>query len=550
MPTLMHWTIASGGRLLSTLSFFGAAGTVTGSCSMIVANGVNALVDCGLFQGNKATRALNYEPFPFEAESIDFVLLTHAHTDHSGLLPKLVKAGFSGPIYCTEPTAGLLEFMMRDSAKIQEWEAERRNRKSQRRGQDEVEPLFTMEDAEETLKRLETKSLDTWLEPKSGFHARFQNAGHILGSASVEIRYEEPKTERTMRLLLSGDLGPDKKTFHLEPGGDAGFDYVICESTYGDRERDDYTLKERRNALKRELNEGLKRGGNVVIPCFAVERTQELLHDIGVLMAHDEIPGATVFLDSPLARKVTSVFVEYAHTLDDIEIREDKLFRSPNFRIVESVDESKAINRIKGGAIIISASGMADAGRIQHHLKNNIWKRDATVLFVGYQAPGTTGAHILSGASDVRIHGKEFKIRATIRRIGNYSAHADQSELIDWILERGPVVGGLFLNHGDDDARQELKRLLGERGMDTDKIWLPHFDESFDLSAGSPQSKGRAKDESDSLRAQFDEAELNRDWYTEYASISIALSNALEEAESDTERQAILKRMKVALEHN
>ncbi len=534
---------------MSTLSFFGAAGTVTGSCSMIETNDVNALVDCGLFQGNKATRALNLEPFPFEADSIDFVLLTHAHTDHAGLLPKLVKAGFSGPVYCTEPTAALLEFMMRDSAKIQESEARRRNRRHQRRGGEEVEPLFTMEDAEETLKRLEAMSLDTWLEPYKGFHARFQNAGHILGSTSVEVRYQEPKTKRTMRLLFSGDLGPDEKSFHPEPGGDAGFDYVVCESTYGDRDRDAYTLKERREALKRELNRGLKRGGNVVIPCFAVERTQELLHDIGVLMTKGKIPGATLFLDSPLARKVTSVFVDYAHTLDDIEIPEDELFRNPNFNIIESVDESKAINRINGGAIIISASGMADAGRIQHHLKNNIWKRNATVLFVGYQAQGTTGAHILSGASDVRIHGKEFKIRASIRRIGNYSAHADQGELIDWILERGPVVGGLFLNHGDDGAREELKRLLVERGMDKDRIWLPHFDESFDLSVGTPQSKGRARDEPGSLRARFDEMELSRDWYTEYASFSIELSNALEEAESDAQRQAILKRLKETLNH-
>jgi len=533
---------------LGTLSFFGAAGTVTGSCSMLEANDVCALVDCGLFQGNKATRALNEEPFPFDAATIDFVLLTHAHTDHSGLLPKLVKAGFSGPIYCTGPTADLLDFMMCDSAKIQESDAERRNRKHQRRGRREVRPLFTMEDAEETLKRLQKISLDTWLEPKGGFHARFQNAGHILGSASVEIRYREPETERTMRLLFSGDLGPDEKTFHAEPGGDAGFDYVICESTYGDRDRDDYTLKERREALKRELNDGLKRGGNIVIPCFAVERSQELLHDIGVLLARREIPDATVFLDSPLAGKVTRVFEDYAHILEDVDIPGDELFSHPNVRIVESVDESKAINRVDGNAIIISASGMADAGRIQHHLKNNIWRDEATVLFVGYQAPGTTGSHILSDASDVRIHGRDYKIRATIRRIGNYSAHADRSELIDWILERGPVVGGLFLNHGDDDARTELKRLLAERGMDADAIWLPHFDESFDLTAGTPQSKGRAKDEPGSLRARFDEQELSRDWYTDYAAFSIALSNALEGAESDAERRGILGRLRGVLD--
>ena len=528
---------------MSTLSFFGAAGTVTGSCSLVETGEVYALVDCGLFQGNKATRALNYEPFPFEAAHIEFVLLTHAHTDHAGLLPKLVKEGFSGPIYCTEPTADLLEFMMRDSAKIQEGDAKRRNRRHQRRGREEVTPLFTMKDAEDSLERMQTISLGTWIEPSNGFHVRFQNAGHILGSASIEIHYQEATSNRTMRLLFSGDLGPDEKTFHAEPGGDSGFDYVICESTYGDRDRDDYSLKERREALRLELARGLERGGNVVIPCFAVERSQELLHDIGVLMSDGDIPGATVFLDSPLARKVTGVFVKYAHTLEDVNLSEEELFRNPNFRIVESVDESKAINNINGGGIIISASGMADAGRIQHHLKNNIWKRQATVLFVGYQAPGTTGAHILSGASDVRIHGKEFKIRAAIKSIGNYSAHADQGELIDWILERGPVVGGLFLNHGNDDAREKLKRLLVKRGLDNDSILLPHFDESFDLSAGTPQSKGRAKDLPGSLRAGFDEIELSRDWYTEYASFSIELSNALEEAENDAERRSILKRL-------
>lgn len=515
---------------------------------MLEANGVRALVDCGLFQGNKATRALNNEPFPFDPASVDLVLLTHAHTDHSGLLPKLVKNGFSGPIYSTAPTMGLLEFMMRDSANIQVWDAQRRKRRIERRGGTEnVEPLFTLDDAEETLKLLQPISIGSWLEPRPGFHVRFQNAGHILGSASVEVHYQEAETARTMRLLFSGDLGPDEKSFHAEPGGDAGFDYVVCESTYGDRERDAYTLKERRESLKKELNDGLHRGGNVIIPSFAVERSQELLHDISVLMSQGEIPGATVFLDSPLASKVTRVFAEYAHTLEDLEVPAKDLFSDSNLRIVESVEQSKGINKIDGGAIIISASGMADAGRVQHHLKNNIWKRDATVLFVGYQAPGTTGAHILSGASDVRIHGREYKIRATIRRIGNYSAHADQSELLDWILDRGPVVGGLFLNHGDDDARQELKRLLVDRGLDEDSIWLPHFDERFDLSAGSPQSKGRIKDKPESSRARFDEDELSRDWYTEYAAFSIELSNSLEEAQDDAERRAIVKRLSLAL---
>ena len=555
----------------STLSFFGAAGTVTGSCTLLDTGFARVLVDCGLFQGNKSVTRLNDEPFPFEASSVDAVLLTHAHTDHSGLLPKLVRAGFQGEIHATGPTADLLEFMLLDSARIQEREAERANRRRQRRGKATREPLFTVADAEETLRRLRPLERDVWVTPLEGLEARYLNAGHILGSASIEIRYAAdgagaPGGEaaegssdgrgdgggdrggdgnggasgpRTMRLLFSGDLGPDEKTFHAEPGGDTGFDYVVCESTYGDRERDDYTLDARRAALRKELTEALGRGGNVVIPCFAVERSQELLHDIGVLLARDEIPPATVFLDSPLASKVTEVFARHAHTLEDVELPEEALFRDPRFRIVESVDESKAIARVTGGAIIVSASGMADAGRVVHHLKNNVWRREATVLFVGYQSPGTTGAHILGGAPDVFLHGKRFRVQATVRRIGNYSAHADRSELIEWIVERAPIAGALFLNHGDDDARAALADALRERGLESE-IVLPAFDERFELAAGSPASKGREG-------ARLEPAALDGDWHAEYAELVLDLARRVEAADDDA-RRALVARMREALD--
>lgn len=528
---------------MSTLSFHGAAGTVTGSCSLLETGAARILVDCGLFQGNKTVRALNNEPFPFDAASLDCVLLTHAHTDHTGLLPKLVAAGYEGPIFATEATVDLLQFMMRDSAKIQEMDAERINRRRSRRGKPEAKPLYTMADAEKTLGMLRAVDYEAWNEPQPGVHTRYWNAGHILGSASIEMKFEDKATGNTMRLLFSGDLGPDEKVFHPEPGGEQGFDYIICESTYGDRDRDDYTLEKRRAVLRDELRMGLERGGNVVIPSFAVERSQELLHDIGTLLAQGEIPNATVFLDSPLASKVTQVFVKHAASLDDVEIPEDQLFRDPNFRITQDVEESKAINRIKSGAIIISASGMADAGRILHHLKNNIWREECTVLFVGYQAPGTLGSIIRSGKKDVRIHGKEFSVRAAIRSIGNYSAHADQGELVDWIMERAPVAGGLFLNHGDDDARPVLAGLLAARGIDPTKIHAPQMDESFDLRAGTAESKGRAG----GGRERIAVSDLKMDWHNDYAAFLIALSKRLESEPNADKRRALLAQLTTKL---
>ena len=331
------------------------------------------------------------------------------------------------------------------------------------------------------------------------------------------------------------------KAFHRPPDAPTGYDYLICESTYGARDRADYTLAERRKALREELSMALERGGNVVIPSFAVERSQELLHDIGALMLEGALPRATVFLDSPLASKVTRVFIKHAGSLDDLDVPEEKLFRHRNFRIVESVDESKAINRIDGGAIIISASGMCDAGRIKHHLRNNLWRRDATVLFVGYQAPGTLGNVIVSGTEKVRIHGREIKVGARIRQIGNYSAHADQGELISWIESRLPVAGALFLNHGEDEGRDTLRDLLIQRGMPAERIYMPELDEAYELEAGPPASKGRA-----AVRVPHEQ--MARDWDNDYAAFNIDLAARLKAAEDPAEKRALLARLRAVLE--
>ncbi|WP_223385663.1 MBL fold metallo-hydrolase RNA specificity domain-containing protein [Oricola cellulosilytica] len=529
-----------GDRIIAALSFFGAAGTVTGSCSMLELPNARFLVDCGMFQGNKTVRELNDKPFPFDPAAVDFLILTHAHIDHSGLLPKLVKHGFSGPIYATPPTADLLAFMLLDSAKIQKSNAERLNRKRQRKGEAPIEPTYTEKHAHQTLGLLTPKGYDFWFEPKPGVHARFWNAGHMLGSASVEIRCPDHEDGATMRLMFSGDLGPEEKVFHPEPNAEAGFDYIVCESTYGDRDRDDYTLETRREMLRKELVRGLSGGGNVVIPAFAVERSQELLHDIGVLLAQGDIPHTRVFLDSPLAKAVTEIFIKYAHTLDDVELDERELFRDPRFHLVQDVEESKGINQITGGAIIISASGMADAGRIQHHIKNNIWRSNATILFVGYQAPGTLGHYITSGEPVVRIHGREYAVKAEIRQLGNYSAHADQGELLEWVMERAPVAGKLFLNHGDDDAREEMARLLIDRGIDPEKIVLPQMDETFEIVARDAKSKGR-------LPERIPRNELLTDWNNDYAAFLVALTQRLHDAESDEQRRRLISKLQQAL---
>jgi len=515
-----------------TLHFHGAAGTVTGSCYRIDHPAGHFLVDCGLFQGNRSVRALNLKPTPFDPKSIDFLLLTHAHIDHVGLLPKLYAQGWRGPAWMTEPTAGLLEYLLPDSAGIQQSEAERASRKRGGRGEEPVEPLYTTSDAEEALKHRQTCAYEQWIEPGPGVRARYWNAGHIIGSASIEIEVMDGDTPG--RLMFSGDIGPDEKVFYNHPEGPAGFDYIVSESTYGGRERADYTLLERREALRTEINTALARGGNLVIPTFAVERSQELLHDIGYLIKTGQIDPTLVFLDSPLASKVTGVYRQYAKMFEDVELGADELFNDPRFRITESVDESKAINAIKGGAIIMSASGMCDAGRIKHHLRNNLIRRNATVLFVGYQAPGTLGHVILTGAREVRIHGTLVPVRASIRALGNYSAHADHSELMDWIGARLPAHGAIFLTHGEDEERHALRTALMARGLAGDQIILPQLDDYVELTAAGVAGLAQV------ATPRIDPAQVHSDWHNAFSDFTIRLSQQLQHG-SDAEKLALMQ---------
>lgn len=511
------------------LAFHGAASTVTGSCYLVEHDSGRFLVDCGMFQGTKTIRELNYRPFPFEPRGVDHLLLTHAHIDHSGLVPKLAKHGFKGRILATEPTLDLLKFMLPDSGHIQEFEVQRLNERNRRRGLPQVEPIYTRADAEACLRQGREVPYGQWIEPGPGVRARWWNAGHILGSASIEV--EVADAGRPVRILFSGDIGPDEKAFHADPEGPAGVDHLLVESTYGDRDREDTTLGQRLVRLEGEVRDALAAGGNLLIPAFAVERTQEVLDGLAQLMRDGRVPRATIYIDSPLARDVTRVFAEHG----------DRLFQGADVRFTETVAESKAINAIRGGAIVMAASGMCEAGRIRHHLKNNLWKPEATVLFVGYQAPGSLGQLILSGERRVRIEGDEIAVKARIRSIDSFSAHADQKELVAWVQERLPVRGRIFLVHGEPAAMTVFAQHLAGIGCDPTRIVMPILDQRFDLQAES------AEPAASTLRLAPAEAEAHEDWHNLHSRLLLDLAEKLGRAPDDAARRAMLERVRAAM---
>lgn len=514
-----------------TLTFNGAARTVTGSCHEFVCDGTRVLVDCGMFQGSRTLEGLNASPFSFDPRAVDAVILTHAHIDHSGLLPRLAAEGFSGPVWCTQPTADLLEYMLADSGRIHEADTARRNRRRDRAGEEPFQPLYTEADAMAAWGMCRPVALEEWFEPAPGFRARLWNAGHILGSASVEM--EAGGT----RVMCSGDVGPDNKAFHPDPEGPSGFDHVLCESTYGDRRREPVTIEARRKVLEAEIRGALDRGGNLLIPSFALERTQELLLDIVELLRAGAIPPVPVFIDSPLASHATDVFKHHASELEDLH--GSCVFEHPQLHFVDSVEESIRLNSVRG-AIILAASGMCEGGRIRHHLIHNLYRREATVLFVGYQAAGTLGRVILDGAQRVRISGQDVHVRAAIRRIDSYSAHADQAELLDWIGARAPVHGSVFLVHGEDSGLEALRQLAQGRAPDASMI-VPAIGEAWELPAGAPARRTKTGRE--------DIAEsLSHDWQNAYAAFVTGLRRDLARIEDEKAREEALAQMRKVLD--
>ncbi len=447
------------------LSFLGAAQNVTGSRFLVEADGLRVLVDCGLYQ-ERDLRGRNWDPFPIPPKTIDAVLLTHAHLDHCGLLPKLVREGFGGKIYCTAATAEIARIILLDSAHIQEEDAEFKRRRHEREGRKgpypEI-PLYTTADAEKCLPHFSPIKYDQPVRINKAAEAVFRNAGHILGSSIIRLKISQNGEERS--ILFSGDLGRRDMPIIEDPSEFQQADYVLVESTYGDRVHE--KVRDVEDRLADVINATKQAGGNIVIPSFALERSQDLLYHLNELLLADRIPHLMVFLDSPMAIRVTEVFEDHPELFDDDMAERIKkhlsLFTLPGLKMTRSAGESKAINHIKGTVIIIAGSGMCTGGRIKHHLVNNITRPESTILFVGYQAVGTLGRRIAEGVKKVRIQGQEYPVKAKITSIDGFSAHADKNELFHWLsgLRRAPKK--VFVVHGEADSANHFRDYVSEK---------------------------------------------------------------------------------------
>lgn len=466
------------------IKFLGAARTVTGSMHVLECGGHHFALDCGLFQGSKEIKERNYQDFKIDPKTLDFLVLSHAHIDHAGLIPKLCKLGFSGPIYCSYATAELARIMLPDSAYIQEAEVERKNRKLKRAGKMLLEPIYTIDDAMNCLSQFRPLSYDELLKPAAGIEMRLRDAGHILGSSIVELWLEEDG--KKVKIVYSGDLGQDDQPFIKDPTLIENADYLIMESTYGNRLHENSLNRlEELNAI---IDETMKKGGNLIIPAFAVERTQDLLYDLNELYVRGDLDkNIDVYIDSPLAISATEIFKQNLHLFDDetMDFVNNGFhpLELPSLKYSQSQEESMQLNMIKSRTIIISASGMCEAGRIKHHLKHNLWRPESTVLFVGYQAQGTLGRKILDGEKTVIIHGEQVSVKADIRRIESYSSHADQLGLVSWLKRYDDTLRKVFLVHGEENAQQTLADLLNkENNIKTDiPQWLDEYQLDTDV---------------------------------------------------------------------
>ena len=464
------------------LCFYGADQCVTGSCHCLEVNGKRILVDCGLQQGRDE---ISNGEFPFAAGEIDVVLVTHAHIDHSGRIPMLIKQGFQGRIVTTRLTAELLDIMLLDSAHIQESDAEWKNRKAERSGAPRVEPLYTIEDAARVREFVDTCEYNETVPLCEGVTACFVDAGHLLGSASIIVDAVENGTAK--RLVFSGDLGNINQPIIRDPTPIEGADYVVMESTYGDRNHTEvwsYT-----DDLAKIIDETIARGGNVVIPSFAVGRTQELLYfireikDAKLVKSNPDFP---VYIDSPLAKRATTIFTGNLHGYldeDALELVKDgtHMFNFTNLRMTETSEESKALNMDPTPKVIISASGMCDAGRIRHHLKHNLWRPECTVVFVGYQGEGTLGRSLLEGTESVKLFGEEIAVHAKIVNFQGLSSHADRDHLLAWIKGfQAPKPQHVFVVHGDREVAPYFAQSVAALGFQTH---APQYTEAYDLIA-------------------------------------------------------------------
>ncbi|HPD25439.1 MAG TPA: MBL fold metallo-hydrolase [Candidatus Marinimicrobia bacterium] len=463
---------------MPSLTFLGATGTVTGSRFLLKTAHKQYLIDCGLFQGLKELRLRNWEPFPISPEDIDAVILTHAHIDHTGYLPRLVHYGFKGTIYATTATTDLCQILLPDSAHLQEEDAEYANKKHFSKHSPAL-PLYTTEDALQALELFTPIAYGSRLQLDDGVSLTFRDAGHILGSSFIDLRLSIDGEQR--RLLFSGDLGRPNQPILRDPHTVFGADYLIVESTYGDRLHGNEDPKE---VMARIINESIRRGGVLLIPSFAVGRTQELLYTIRELEEANRIPHLPIYMDSPLAIKATKIFSKNKQDFDlkskTLELKGKNVLETAKLHFAQTQEESKAINKIKSNAIIISASGMATGGRILHHLFNRLPDPKNTVLFIGYQAVGTRGRTILDGAESVKIHGQYVPIRAHIESTSCFSAHADYHEILAWLSNFNSGPRKVFIVHGEPEPARSLSDKINQHfGWSTE---LPEYLSQYQIS--------------------------------------------------------------------
>lgn len=453
--------------MILKIEFFGAAGCVTGSCHLLNVNGKKILLDCGFYQGKEEKERGN-DSFNFNPKEIDYVILSHCHIDHSGRIPLLYKHGFKGEVICTEVTRELCNIMLPDSGHIQEMEVEWKNRKRIRQGLEPLEPLYTAKIAELSTYLLRGYEYDKFIEIFEGFKIRFRDAGHILGSAITEI-YIKEKDKEEVKIVYSGDLGNKNVPIINDPTMIDYADYVIMETTYGDRLHEN--IQSQLEALVDIINDTFKRGGNVIIPSFAVGRTQEVLYALNNYVGAAKLSNLRVYVDSPLASQSTAIFEKYSNYYDEeakkILSSGDNPLEFDGLVFTRSPEESAEINKIQSGIIVISASGMCEAGRIKHHLKHNLWRKECSIVFVGYQAEGTLGRAILEGAKKVKLFGEEIAVNASIYNLQGLSGHADKEGLLDWLGGFKTKPKEVLLVHGDEKAQESFKKLIDSKAYNS-----------------------------------------------------------------------------------
>jgi metallo-beta-lactamase family protein len=465
------------------ITCLGGAGSVTGSNYLVEnAQGKRLMVDCGLFQGGKQVEARNRQRWAFDPKGIPTLFLTHAHIDHSGRIPKLVKDGFRGKIIATPPTVELCRIMLLDSAHVQEMDAEWQTRKNRRKGNAPVLPLYTKQDAEESLRYFFPLERDRMITVEPGIKARLRNAGHILGSAAVEVWVEDERRE--IKIVFSGDLGKKGQLIVKDPDAITDADYLFIESTYGNRLH--RSFEDSKEEFLESIRYAHSHGEKVIIPAFALERTQELLYLLGEFAREGMLPDIPIYLDSPLAIKATKIFRRNKRCYDEetsaIVKQGFDPFDTPNLLFTPTTEESIAINEREGPAIIIAANGMCTAGRIKHHLKHNLWRPGASIVIVGFQAQGTTGRKIVDGEKSVKIFREDVAVKAKVFTIGGFSAHADQKDLLEWVGNFAGSRPRVFVVHGEPTASEALARSIHERfGMEAH---IPKWKETLILKTG------------------------------------------------------------------